>query len=275
MGWRGQPLTIGTLVLPPVLVVIGSSYATHMLARYYLNLQSADGGDPRAVARAALEQSALPLFVSALTTMVGFCALTVNPIQAVRTLGLFAVIGIGILFCITMTFVPAALALLPAPPRAEHGHRKRDLGTVLGRLAEVDITMRAPIFVAAVAIAWISLVAIPRIVADTSFLSYFPPRAPVRVASEQVNRHVAGTVPFYVVLETPQPNLAVTYENLRRIRDFQNFLEKIPGIETSISIVDYLELLDRGLREGGEDFVVDEQGNLVAAGELKSFWEAP
>ncbi len=275
MGWLGEPITIGTLVLPPVLVVIGSSYATHMLARYYLNLQSAQSRDPRAVAQGALEQSALPLFVSALTTMVGFCALTVNPIQAVRALGLFAVIGIGILFCITMTLMPAALALLPAPPPAEHGNPKRDLGTVLGRLAEVDITMRAPIFAAAVAIALVSLVAIPRIVADTSFLSYFPPQAPVRVASERVNRHVAGAVPFYVVLQTPQPKLAVTHENLQRIRDFQDFLESIPGVETSISIVDYLELLDRGLREGAEDFVVDEKGNLVSAGEQKSFWEAP
>lgn len=274
MGWLGQPITIGTLVLPPILVVIGSSYATHMLARYYFNLQSAQSGDPRAVAHAALEQSALPLFVSALTTMVGFCALTVNPIQAVRALGLFAVIGIGILFCITMTLVPAALALLPAPP-AEPPDPKRDLGTVLGRLAEVDITMRAPIFVTVVVVVGVSLVAIPRIVVDTSFLSYFPPQAPVRMASERVNRHVAGAVPFYVVLQTPQPKLAVSYENLRRIKDFQDFLEGVRGVETSISIVDYLELLDRGLREGEEDFVVDEQGNLVSAGELKSFWEAP
>ena len=31
----GKSITIGTFVLPPLLLVIGSSYAIHVLARYY------------------------------------------------------------------------------------------------------------------------------------------------------------------------------------------------------------------------------------------------
>ncbi len=275
MGWLGQPITIGTLVLPPVLVVIGSSYATHLLARYYLNIRTGCGLNAPQAAEAALSQSALPLFVSAVTTMIGFCALMLNPIQAVRTLGFFAVVGIAILLYIALTLLPAALAALPVPTLAGSNRSDLKLEGILSRLATMDIKRRVPIFAVAILAAVISAMAIPRITADTNFLSYFSPRDPVRIASEQVNKHVAGAVPFYVVLKAPAAHQAVTYENLKRIKEFQEYLRRIPGVETSISIVDYLELLDQGLRKGGNDFVVDEQGNLAPASQAKSFWEAP
>ena len=35
MGWLDEPISLGTLVLPSLLIVIGSSYATHVVSRYY------------------------------------------------------------------------------------------------------------------------------------------------------------------------------------------------------------------------------------------------
>lgn len=276
MGWLGEPISLGTLVLPSLLIVIGSSYATHVVARYYLEIESPTvPGEP---VYGALRQAGLPVFVSAVATVIGFSALMLNRIQAVRALGLYAVIGITVLFVLAMTLVPALIVILP-----ERGYGK-DAATVAGErgrlagmlaaLARGDIRYRRVIFAATGIAVVASLLALPRIEADTNFLSYFPPESPVRQAHQAINEHVAGALPFYVVVGSGQPGSMVTIEALKRLRQLEQFLDTIPGVTRCLSIDDYLDLLDRGLRSSG-DIILDEQGNPVNPENVRSFWDDP
>ena len=276
MGWLGEPISLGTLVLPTLLIVIGSSYATHVVARYYLELETPTvPGQP---VYGAIQQAALPVFVSGITTVIGFSALMLNPIQAVRSLGLYAVVGITLLFLLAMTLIPAMIELMPERRyRRDSGVGSGEsgrLGAILARLSQFDIAWRRVIFaVAAIAVA-ASLLALPRIEADTNFLSYFPPESPVRMAHETINEHVAGALPFYVVVGDQKPGSMITMDALRNLRGLQRFIDEIPGVTRSVSIVDYLDLFDKGLRSSG-DVVLDAEGRPVAPDQLKSFWDDP
>src|SRR5438445_8131760 len=122
----GKALTFGTSVLPPLLLVVGSSYAIHVMARYY---EQVDAGARREelVVR-AFERVWQPLMISALTSAVGFGSLMVNRISAIWDLGLFAVIGIVFLTVTCLTYLPASLQLMPtrlhsAPTLAENLRR--------------------------------------------------------------------------------------------------------------------------------------------------------
>ncbi len=277
MGWLGEPISLGTLVLPSLLIVIGSSYATHVVARYYLELESPT--TPGQPVYGALQQAGLPVLVSAVATVIGFSALMLNRIQAVRSLGLFAVIGIIILFVLAMTLVPALILILPErryrqPALGGEGERGR-LPKILAKIARFDIRRRGVIFVVAGILVLCALAALPRIEADTNFLSYFTPDSPVLRAHEAINDRVAGALPFYVVLGAPDhPGAMLTMESLRRVRDLERFIDTIPGVTRSVSIVDYLDLLDHGLRSSG-DVMLDDQGNVIDPSTVKSFWDDP
>ena len=276
MGWLGEPISLGTLVLPSLLVVIGSSYATHVVARYYLELETPTvPGQP---VYGALQQAGLPVLVSGVATVIGFSALMLNPIQAVRSLGLYAVIGIVLLFLLAMTFVPAMIELLPERRyRREGGEGSGEsgrLGALLARIAQIDIAWRWAIFAVAALLVVGSLIALPRIEADTNFLSYFPPESPIRISHETINQHVAGALPFYVVVGDGRPKSMGEMDALRRVRDLQRFIDQIPGVSRTVSITDYLDLFDKGLRSSG-DIVIDDEGKAVAPDQVKSFWEDP
>src|SRR4030095_7301932 len=80
MGWLDEPISLGTLVLPTLLIVIGSSSARPVGARYYLELESPTGTE-HPVHR-ALRQAGLPVFISGLATVIGFSALLLNSIRS-------------------------------------------------------------------------------------------------------------------------------------------------------------------------------------------------
>jgi hypothetical protein len=274
MVLAGKAITFGTSVLPPLLVVIGASYMIHVVARYY---EQVTAGAPRdEIVVRALMRVWLPLAISALTTLIGFASLLVNRITAIWDLGLFATIGTAFLTLTSLTFLPAALQLLPIDLRSPRSGRiSPALSDRLTRLGRWAYARRRPVLGAAALVAVAALVGAWRIRVDSDFLYYFDEDSPVRHANETINREIVGSNPFYVVIEAGEPGALRRWEALRRVKDLQAFLLTLPGITSSVSLVDYLELLETGLAQGEGDLEVDEQGRVRPAAKPAPFWDAP
>jgi len=264
------------IVLPPLLLVVGSSYAIHVMARYYE--QVAAGAPPDEIVVRAFARVWLPLTISAVTTMIGFGSLMVNRITAIWDLGLFAVVGVVCLTVTCLTYLPASLQLMPARLRsARSGKISPALSENLRRLGERAFAKRREILRGAAALALVALAGAWRIRVDSDFLYYFEPSSEVRRANETINQKIVGSNPFYIVIDGGAPGALRRWEVLKLIKDLQGFLARQPGITSSISVVDYLEVLEAGFNkqvEGG-DLVIDEQGNLVPAEAPKPFWQDP
>ena len=274
MVLTGHAITLGTFVLPPLLLVVGSSYAIHVMARYY---EQTEGHTDRIeVVVRAFERVWVPLVISGLTTVIGFGSLMVNRIPAIFELGAFAVVGIVCLGVTTLLPLPASLAILPVERvarRASDGMPRLD--RVLARLGRAASSLRQPILWSAVVIALVSIVMLRNIQVDSDFFNYFTPGERVRKDNETINAKIVGSNPFYIVIEG-EPGTLKRWEVLKLVKDLQVFLGEQPGITSTVSLVDYLELLESGLnRASGGDLVVDETGGLVHPEAPKPFWEMP
>jgi predicted RND superfamily exporter protein len=275
MVLAGKSITIGTVILPPLLLVVGSSYAIHVMARYYEQVWA--GVPPESLVPRAFERVWLPLTISALVTVVGFGSLMVNRITAIWDLGLFAVVGVVCLTVTSLTFLPAMLQALPATLRtARSGQASPALERVLHRVGARAHRSRRPILCAAAALAVVAVLCARLIEVDSNFLTYFERDSPVRVDYETINREIVGSNTFYVVFEAKEPGMLRRWEVLKLVKDLQTFLGTLPGITSSMSLVDVLELLESGINRGADEyFLVDDRGNLVPPPPPKTFWEDP
>src|SRR5437763_1500958 len=147
----------------------------------------------------------------------------------------------------------------------------------LRRLGERAFAKRREILWGAAALALVALAGAWRIRVDSDFLYYFEPRSEVRRANETINQKIVGSNPFYIVIDGGAPGALRRWEVVKLIKDLQGFLARQPGITSSISVVDYLEMLEAGFNKHtqGGDLVIDEQGNLVPAAAPKPFWQDP
>jgi hypothetical protein len=224
-----------------------------------------------------IESVCLPLAISALTTAVGFGALVFNPIVAIRDLGLFSVIGIVFLFLAALGFLPPALQLI-GPRRGASRSRAASssrLTLAFSRLAARSFGSRYAVLGLATVIGLAAALGMRHIRVDSDFLHYFDEDSEVRQANETINRKIVGSNPFYLVVETREAGTLKRWGLLRQIKDLQLFLETLPGITTSISIVDYLELLERGLGKEEGDLLVGEHGEIIEAEPPQPFWQNP
>jgi predicted RND superfamily exporter protein len=280
MGWFNAPITLTTLVLPSLLLVIGGSYSVHVTVAVLESGESDDCG-----LQAVLHRVGLPIMISALTTAVGFGALALHPIPAISRLGKFAVLGIAVL---AVGALYGLSLLFFALPRREAARDARRAGRIenesdrldwldraLERAADFSVVRRRWIFAVAAAVVVFGVMGAARLEVDTDLLSSFRRGSDVRLAHQAITERLAGPNPVSIVISGPEPGHFKSIVALRRVEDFQAFIDDLDEIDSSISLLDYLDLLDRGLQSSAEGLVVNDKGELVEAPPPKSFWDDP
>jgi predicted RND superfamily exporter protein len=245
MVLSGARIDMGTLVLPPLLIATGVAYAIHIVSRYYQEIRP--GRSPAEAVRAALEHGRLPVAIAALTTVLGFASLATNPIRAIRDLGMYSVAGISAVFLLTLTFLPAALVLLPAAPERAEERRGDRMTRALQRLGRFSLRRRLPLLGAGAAVVAFSAWGATAIRVETDYLRFFDAESAVRRDNDRITERLGGTLPIYLVVEGGAPGAVAQVEPIRAIRDLQEFVAGLPGVDGSLSLADYVSLMQRVL----------------------------
>lgn len=258
MALLQRPLTILTTLLGPNLIVVGSVYGVHVLARF--GEDAAACGHAQLAAERCLRHVVLPVLISGATTVIGYGSLLITDVPAVFEYGALSVLGVASITLLSITLVPAALALLPLPRQAAGSGAARvrpritdrleaGVDGALSRIAGFSQRHAGGAIVLWGALCVTSALLIPRLVIDTDYLSFFDESAPVRRDFASVNRLLAGAVPLYVVVDGAGPGAFREPAALRALEGVQERVARIPGVTHATSLVDTLRVLNRVLEE--------------------------
>ena len=257
----GSAINMGTIVLTPLLIVIGVASGIHLVSEYYLQLRP--DRSARDVVHAVLEHVRAPIAIAALTTLIGFAALIPTPIQSIRDFGIYSVIGILVVLLASFTVAPALLVLMRLP---RGGAVWRDespwLTARLQRIGRFSVSHSRAILVGLTLVGLWSLWGITRLRVETDYISFFSPKSVVRTDNALVTEGLGGTQPFYVVLSGEGPGAVTKLEALTAMQDLEAFIREQPGVDKTISLLDYLHLLRRTLRPETGTSLPDTQAEV-------------
>lgn len=253
-----RPLTILTTLLGPNLIVVGSVYGVHVLARF--REDAATCRSARLAAERSLRHVVLPVLVSGATTAIGYGSLVLTDVPAVFEYGAFSVLAVTSVTLLSLTLVPATLALLPLPSEIARGGTARQRPYISARIERSGDALLARVSVfsqrhaGAVITFWTLLclgaaVAVPRLVVDTDYLSFFDENAPVRQDFDRVNRLLAGVVPLYIVIDGAGPGAFREPAALRALESAEARVAGIPGVAHTASLVGLVRALNRVMEE--------------------------
>jgi len=262
------PLNVVTVAVPSLVLVVGFAEAVHIISAYHACLRA--GRDKIHALTEAVEEAALPVLVTTATTILGFATLIFSDITILIQFGYAATLALTANFIATLLGIPLLLRLWPQPKRfAATGLAESTPGnTVDRRIASgcaFVLRYRVPIAALFIVLAIASLWGWYTLKVDTDFVSYFPRNSPVRQRMHDVDQALNGASAFFVVVETGRENGATDPGVLRQVAELQTFLEGVPGIGKTVSIVDYISQLNTtltGVRAGAR--TVPDSSELIA-----------
>ena len=269
MGWTAVPLHVPTQMLPSFLLAVGVGDAVHLLTIFFERLRA---GETRGDALAqALGHSGLAVVLTSLTTAGGLASFVTSGLAPVAAMGFFAPIGVMIALVLSLTLLPALLALVPlgAPPAATNAGSPNRFDRLLagcGRFA----THRAPwvIFAAGALSVW-AIVGAAQLGLSHDPIGWLPQEQEIARGTRYIDHALGGSMSFEVLLETDQQGGVRQPEALRRMARLGQSFEDDPrdGLVSgqTISLADVVKEIHRALNEDRpEAYTIPENPQLVS-----------
>ncbi len=258
-AWLGNELTITTVLVPPMLLIIGVAYSVHVVSEYYDVMREDRGVSSSEGVNHVLKGVTLAAVLTGGTTAAGFLSEVLTPIQAIQEFGYMAVVGVIATLIVSLTLTPALLSVLGRPRRLAQSLEQVEEGSLFGRLmlrlAEFDLRHKRAIFWFWGAISVLSCLAATQLVVGNESLRFLPAKSPQRLDFDAVNQKLNGANAFQVVVQADAEANFKQPENLRALESLQEWLNDQPEIGGSTGLVDFVKLLNRAFHENDRRFL--------------------
>lgn len=109
MGYMGIALNTLNMTIVPLIMGVGIDYSIHMINEF-LEHKSHGRTDAESFEEAG-GRAGSAMFIATLTTVLGLIVMMVSPSLLMAQLGFLSALAIAAIFCLTITFIPAALTL--------------------------------------------------------------------------------------------------------------------------------------------------------------------
>ena len=262
MSLAGVPLSMASLMLPPLIFALGSSYSIHLLHRYFSTAraraaQAEPGGGRSARATLALRGVEVAratagvsqtIVLAALTTAAGFASLLLSGMQRVREFGLFAALGIVMCALVTMLVYPAVLARLPLPERRQR--ERLESGWLAAQVMRLRrLVPRRPRWVYAFLAVLTGALAVSaaNLSYQTDVAGFFRGSVAAVEDNRLLVRRFGSYVDLNLTVSVPAASGVPNADILRRLDRFANLMAEHPDVSHVTSITAYARSLNQVL----------------------------
>lgn len=266
--WKGDLFNNLTIMAPNMLTAVGIGDAIHLTAAWAMLRGSY--ATKRELITEVIRQNALPVFLTSVTTAIGFFSLTVSRLEPVTMLGYTAGLGTILAYALSMAVVPALLSLAPHSAPTAGAAAKPGLVARLfspersRRLVEAVTRNRRAILAGAAALLVVSAVGLARVEIDSDFRAMFPDDNPTMSDFRWIEGKMGGVGDVEIVfagapLGDPAPPLSA--DDAERLEQLQlqrlgaseardEFAALSPGDEAELIRLEDLEVAWNASRIG-------------------------
>ncbi|MEM7465807.1 MAG: MMPL family transporter [Pseudomonadota bacterium] len=226
----GMRLNFITVMLAPVIYVVGFAYSMHVVCASAEAVRQSD-------IPLGLQKLVRPLSVTVATTAFAFAAIAISEFSAIQSFGLWACVGIITAGIAALTLVPALIVVLNAWGR-RHPLCVAAASKSLARYAQNKCRAIA-VFVTVLLAA--SVWSISNISVDTAILSNFKDESNIRRNFEAIAHNFNGPVPINIVLDGGRPDAfkdparLTTMQSLIRCLEQQNEIGGAVGLSSVVA----------------------------------------
>lgn len=244
-GFQGLSLDPASAAAPVIILTIAVADAIHVFKSYFEHRRL--GEDSHTALTSSLQVNAQPVFLTSLTTIVGFLSLNFSDSPPFHVLGNVAAVGVAAAWALTMTFLPAAMAIVPlsVPKRADRASLlAQHVGGWVRRHAGRTLALTAGLTA-------LLLAAIGMLQINDKPVEYFSHRMSIRGASDFAMNKLGGIYVNSIAIDSGASQGITNPNYLARVDAFANWVREQPGVTHVDTFTDTMKRLNRSMH--GDD----------------------
>lgn len=229
-GWLNVPVTPILSIAPTIILGIGIADSLHILV-------GADRARGRGVAPSpalyrALRRNLTPVFLTTVTTAIGFLSLLFGKSPPFRDLGLVTAMGVGAALFFTVTLLPLINTIAPGRIRG----RFRRIARVIGRIAVWSNARRGLAVSLIVIMVLVAAAGFERAHTDDRFAEWFDQSTMFRQDQDRIRQSFGPTERVSWIVPLPRGLADINADLLRELDGFSTWLSAQPEASHVISL---------------------------------------
>ena len=244
-GWNGVVFSPTNAGVPIIVMVIAIADSIHVVTSVLLGMRR--GLDRNAAIVESIRINAYPVFITSVTTAIGFLSLNASDSPPFHVLGNYVAFGVLCALIYTMTLLPALLSILPLRAR-----RVQAEGTAFfDRFADFVIARSTFLLVAMSLVIVVLAIGIPRIELSDNMAQYFDERYEFRRDTDYVIDNLTGLDKLEYSLSAGREGGITDPDYLRKVDAFAEWYRQQPEVTHVQAFSDIMKRLNKNMH--GDD----------------------
>ncbi len=259
VGLYGYKLTVIMGLLPPLIIVIGIPNCVYLINKYqqlYL-----DSNDQEYALKNVIKKIGHITFLTNVTTAFGFGTFVFTNSLLLFEFGSVAFFSIILLFLLTTVLIPILFSFLNPPKKRHMKHLEKNwIGKLLTILRHTVRHKKKLVFRIAFIVVAICLYGISFLKPSGKMVDDLPNGDKVKTDLVMFQDHLAGTMPFEIVLDVKNKRSRFRRNTLEKVDSVQRYLESYPVVSRTTSLVDALKFVNQSVIYNGapSDYQIPE-----------------
>ncbi len=249
-GFIGIHLTPISAAAPTIILTLAIADSIHVLVTMFHSMRQGMAKNDAIVE--SLRINFLPVFLTSLTTVIGFMSLNFSDAPPFRHLGNITAMGVVAAFVFSIILLPVLMSILPVRVSTEEGY---DPGqTKLTPLGNWVIKHKHKVFAVMVIASAYLLAMIPRIELNDEFVKYFDESLEFRQHTDMVTKELSGTYTMDFSLKSGAPSGISSPEYLQKLEEFSDWLYEQPKVQHVYSLSEIFKRLNKNMHGDNPDY---------------------
>ncbi|MCU7834133.1 MAG: MMPL family transporter [gamma proteobacterium symbiont of Taylorina sp.] len=258
-GWAGFFLTGPSAVTPTMVMTLAVADCIHILSSQFYEMRH--GLEKREAILTSLRINLQPIFLTSITTAIGFLSLNFSDAPPFRDLGNMVAGGVMIAFFLSVSLFPAMLSLLPFKVK----QRDRSKQDYMDKISAFVVKHRIKLLPISSLIIFSLIIFVPKNELNDNFVEYFDPVLDFRQSTDFMQENIRGlTVIFYSIKSDEASGINQT-EFLAVTEKFANWMRQQEETDHVLSITDTLKRLNKNMHGDDNNFHVLPQSRELSA----------
>lgn len=249
----GITLNNVTTIVPPLVMALALTDTVHIFSHLDKKLL-AQTQSPAEALKIVLKRVLIPSFLTSLTTAAGFISLVLSDIPPIKEFGYVASIGMVFEFIFSFLLLPPLLLLCNPGKIFIHDSNSQGFNAFLSGLSNFVHSYPRRITAVTALLLLGALWAASTIKVETNLLEYFKPSSTLRQELEYVESRLSGVGTVDISLKAQERDAFRDPANLAVIERVQSMAENLPGVDRTISFVDFLKDMNMSFHDENQDF---------------------
>jgi len=251
MDLFGYKITLLSVVIPPLIVVIGIPNCIYFFNKYHTAFKET-GDRKTAVYEMVRRMGVVTLFCN-ITAAIGFGVFSLTSSAILKEFGNVAGINIMLLFFISVMLIPAALSYIPNPKSRHMRYLSNKLlAAILNKLEVWSLNHKAIIYSVTAIIVIISIVGMTRLRSEGFIVDDLPKNDPVYVDLRFFEKNFKGVMPLEIVVDTKRKNglRSNILQTFEKIDSLSSYIASSPVMARPLSVVEGLKFVRQAYYSG-------------------------